>query len=91
MKNTAQQRPRKTVTVGGIEWTIISANERSTTHAGRHFFACRCSRQQNALWTIEELDRPMQTGAKFKGEVAKAITKGLSAMVIAATTQAEAA
>lgn len=89
MENTAQQRPRKTVTVGGITWTIISANERSTTHAGRHFFACRCDR--HPLWRIEEMNQAQIHGSRVIREVAACMTRGLSSMVIAATTQAEAA
>lgn len=47
-------RPTKHVTVGGLTWTVISANERAITHAGRHFFACRCRCARP--WKIHEHD-----------------------------------
>lgn len=46
--------PHKHVTVGGLTWAVVSANERATTHAGRHFFATRC--RTSVPWVIRELD-----------------------------------
>lgn len=48
-------KDRKTVTVAGLTWTVISRNERSTTHDGRHFFAARCDPKGN--WRLTEDDR----------------------------------
>lgn len=47
-------RERKTVTVKGITWTILSANERCTTVEGRHFFAGRCG--SKSQWYLREHD-----------------------------------
>jgi hypothetical protein len=79
-------RERKTVNVGGLTWTIISANERSTSHNGRHFFACRCN--PKTLWLIEELNQAQVHGSRAVGTVAKnVLTKALSLMVLAVTSQ----
>lgn len=52
----------KTVTVGGLTWHVLSANERTTTHAGRHFFAVRCNSKRP--WRIDEHDCDIsQTGS----------------------------
>lgn len=79
-------RTRKTVQVGGVTWTIISRNERATTHAGRHFFACRCSR--NPLWRIDEMNQAQIHGSRTLRTIGTCMTKGLSTMVIAVTTPA---
>lgn len=47
---------RKTITSSGMEWTIISRNERETTHRKRHFFAARCN--PTRPWKIREIDEP---------------------------------
>lgn len=47
----------KTITSVGMQWTVINANERETTHAGRHFFAARCGASNP--WRIREVDRPI--------------------------------
>jgi hypothetical protein len=53
---------RKYVTVGGLKWAVISANERSVTHADRHFFSCRC--YPSGPWSIYEHDCDIaQTGS----------------------------
>lgn len=49
-----------TVTVSGLTWTVHSANERSVTHQGRHFFAARCGGLQ---WTITEVSDGTTTGS----------------------------
>src|ERR1700743_2642035 len=52
---------RKHVKVGGLTWAVFSRNERTTTHAGRHFFAARCNPKRP--WRIYEDDCDgLQTG-----------------------------
>lgn len=46
---------QKTVKVGGLTWSVISRNERSSTHEGRHFFAARC--HLTAEWRLTEDDQ----------------------------------
>lgn len=48
-------KERKKVTVFGIIWTVLSANERSCTEAGRHFMASRCSSKSD--WYLREHDQ----------------------------------
>lgn len=45
---------RKTITIKGITWTILSANERVCTVEGRHFFASRC--RSSTPWYLREHD-----------------------------------
>ncbi len=67
------------------DWQTISTNERGISVQRRHFFACRCSMNPKAGWNIEELDRPIQNGAKFVVQIAKGVpTKELSAKVVVA-------
>lgn len=49
---------RKAITSAGMDWTVISRNERETTHKGRHFFAARCN--PTRPWKITELDQPLR-------------------------------
>ena len=44
-----------TITNGGLDWRVVSRNERETTHNGRHFFARRC--RPGAPWMNEEHDQ----------------------------------
>lgn len=44
----------KHVTVGGLTWAVVSANERAITHDNRHFLAVRC--RSGRPWSIHELD-----------------------------------
>lgn len=88
LSTTRPPRPDfQKVTVDGITWEIISRDERQTTHAGRHFFACRCYNQP--LWHIDEMTAN-ENGGRVIRTIASCITKDLSAMVIAVTTPAEA-
>lgn len=78
------QRPIKTVKIGVFEWTIISANERSTSHNGRHFFACRCSPKH--YWSIDEMSQSEWNGSKLIGRVGTALqTSQLSECVYGLT------
>lgn len=45
---------QKTVTVKGVTWQVISANERNCTIEGRHFFARRC--KPSTPWFLTEHD-----------------------------------
>lgn len=47
----------KAVKSGGLEWTVMSRNERAITHEGRHFLAARCN--PSRAWTIIEMDRSL--------------------------------
>lgn len=49
---------RKTITSAGMDWTVISRNERETTHKGRHFLAARCGPARP--WRIRELNTPLR-------------------------------
>ncbi len=48
---------RKTITSNGMEWAVISRNEREATHKDRHFFASRCN--SSRPWRIEEHDKKL--------------------------------
>lgn len=54
----------KTVNSQGMAWEVISANERSTTQAGRFFTACRC--RPGAPWYIYEHDQCLITHGQAK-------------------------
>lgn len=61
-------KDRKTVTIKGVIWTILSANERCTTVSGRHFFASRCN--SKSPWYLCEHDCDItasETGAREVG------------------------
>lgn len=59
---------RKTVTVKGITWTILSANERvCTTCPGRFFFAGRCN--SKSQWFLREHDCDITASAMGAREV----------------------
>ena len=60
-------KTRKTVTVKGVIWTILSANERCTTFKGRHFFASRC--RSNTPWYLREHDCDITTSATGAFEI----------------------
>jgi hypothetical protein len=47
-------RVLKTVSVQGINWSVISANERSCCHSGRFFMARRCN--SRSPWRVSEHD-----------------------------------
>lgn len=51
--------PLKPVNSNGLTWQHVSRNERTITHAGRHFFACRC--RPGTPWEIHEHDRCINT------------------------------
>lgn len=38
----------------GMQWSVLSRNERTTVHAGRYFFAVRC--RSGAAYSIHEHD-----------------------------------
>lgn len=54
----------KTVNAQGLQWRVCSANERTITHAGRHFFAMRC--RSGRPWMLEELDQCIATHGTAK-------------------------
>ena len=61
-------KTRKTVTIKGITWTILSANERACTVEGHHFFASRC--RSSTPWYLREHDCDITasaTGARELG------------------------
>lgn len=61
-------KTRKTVTVKGITWTILSANERAcVTCPGRFFFASRCN--SKSQWFLREHDCDITTSATGAREV----------------------
>lgn len=60
-------KTRKTVTVKGVTWTILSANERCTTIKGRHFFASRC--RSNTPWYLREHDCDITSSATGAFEI----------------------
>lgn len=43
------------VNSNGLEWTVVSRNERYIEHCGRHFYAGRC--RPSSGWILRELDR----------------------------------
>lgn len=49
-----KHKERRVVKTKGVEWTILSINERSCTVGGRNFFACRCSSKHD--WFLLEHD-----------------------------------
>lgn len=57
-------KPHQVVQNGGLFWTVISRNERSITHDGRHFFAARC--RPGRPWHLEEVDTPIGVGSGSK-------------------------
>lgn len=80
---------RKQVTVNGIAWTIVSANERICTNAGRHFFALRCN--SGKPWAIVEMDRDLLCGsAREIGYLPHRLTtQHLSLAVLSITSRRE--
>lgn len=61
-------KTRKTVTVKGITWTILSANERvCTTCPGRFFFASRCN--SKSQWFLREHDCDITASATGAREI----------------------
>lgn len=60
-------KDRKQVTIKGITWTILSANERVCTVEGRHFFASRC--RSNTPWYLREHDCDITTSATGASEI----------------------
>lgn len=60
-------KDRKQVTIKGITWTILSANERVCTVEGRHFFASRC--RSKTPWYLREHDCDITAGATGAREV----------------------
>lgn len=60
-------KDRKQVTIKGITWTILSANERVCTVEGRHFFASRC--RSGTPWYLREHDCDITTSATGASEI----------------------
>lgn len=60
-------KDRKQVTIKGITWTILSANERVCTVKGRHFFASRC--RSKTPWYLREHDCDITASATGAREV----------------------
>jgi len=70
----------KTISVGGLTWNIISANERSTSHGGRHFFAYRCNPKSG--WRIDETNQAEVNGSRNLRVIGLAMgTKELSSHI----------
>lgn len=60
-------KTRKTVTIKGITWKILSANERCTTVEGRHFFAGRCG--SKSQWYLREHNCDITTSSTGAREI----------------------
>lgn len=85
------EKPRKTATIDGVTFTIISGRERSTTFEARHFFAVG---RNCAGYTLFEHDQDIavtgqakQIGRKFERLLdTKALVLEIKALVLTGKT-----
>lgn len=55
---------QKIVTVDGVEWKVVGANERGTTRGDRHFYASR--HRSSGCWNLREHDQQIDVTGQAK-------------------------